>query len=520
MPQVKTPSNSSDDQPLKGLRLLVTDLDLQQREHRGIAVYSKALLKALKAAGAETWLLTDFDPPMRDVGLKRLPPAARQLIYDARVMEALVNGPQGLRSPYVETKLGSRSRLASRLWSAWLKLWELRDQLRPRSTYHVDKLSRVNLLAQYDNPYFREERLSYFEHLDGIICARHLYFHASKKALKHRPQPQNIDLGKTFDSLITTCPLNLDLVGGGSFVQTVHDLIPMEYVRHLDCVAVFGQRLASCNRAHKLFVSSATRQKFERAFGHANPVGGAVVVQPPSLQVPEGIQRSLLEQPIRLSRKALGNKSELQSFRYLLFNSSVEARKNLLFAIKAYRLSGLADHGIRLCVTGMLKRDAYSKAVAQQTDESVLLTNYIDEPTKTALFLNALAVLSPSLVEGFGIPVLDGACIGTPVIASPSDSHREIQQLHDFQTLVWLCDTTDPYSWGLAMRDLALKEQARIQDPSSERQRRLERYDSMAANVFETFQATICDQVLAGINCSNNNETLFKAGTEDSGARG
>ena len=45
------------EQPLKGLRLVVCGFELEQREHRGIAVFSKGLLRSLKQAGAEVWLL-------------------------------------------------------------------------------------------------------------------------------------------------------------------------------------------------------------------------------------------------------------------------------------------------------------------------------------------------------------------------------------------------------------------------------------------------------------------------------
>ena len=488
------------DLPLQGLRLLVTDLDLQQREHRGIAMYSKALLKALKASGAETWLLTDFDPRISEPGLARLPQRTRELIYAARVMEGLMSGHAMLRGRYLEAKLRGRNRFLSALWRLWLSLRDLPDQLRPRNRYDVSRLKRVNLHEQYDSPYFRQERLNYFEDLDGILCARHLYLNATRKALAGKPRALPIKLGRDFDGLITTCPLNLSTEGEGLFVQTVHDLIPLEYVPHLDHVALFGQRLASSIAARKLFVSQSTRTKFERAYDNSKDPGGAVIVQPPSLQIPEGSRRRLLHQGvIRPSRRAKARHAELEPFRYLLFNSSVEPRKNLLFAIKAFRLSGLSQQGIRLCVTGMLKGDPYSKAVGEQADDSVLLTDYIDETTKATLFLHAMAVLSPSLVEGFGIPVLDGACVGAPVIASPSESHQEIKALHDFNDLIWLCGTQDPMDWALAMNDLAQAELARVTDVNAERERRLTRYDLMSGLVFEQFRQTICDEVLQGV---------------------
>ena len=486
-------------QPLKGLRLVVTDLDLQQREHRGIAMYSKALLKALKASGAETWLLTDLDPRISDPGMKTLPRRTRQLIHAARVMEGLVSGPGGLRSRYWDAKL-QKWRKLTRLRRLWLGVTDVIDQALPRR-YQLSRLRRVDLHDQEDSPYFRQERLSYFEDLDGILCARYLYLNATRRALGRDPKPLRISLGDDFDGLITTCPLNLGTADNVGCLQTVHDLIPLEYVPHLDHVTLFGQRLASTVPARKLYVSAATRRKFEQAYASPNDAGGAVVVQPPSLEMPTDSKQRLLEKGmIRLSRSSNNQLVELEPFRYLLFNSSVESRKNLLFAIKAFRLSGLAEQGIRLCVTGQLKTDTYSREVAKQADSSVLLTGYIDETTKADLFLHALAVLSPSLVEGFGIPVLDGACVGAPVIASPSSSHREIQELHDFRELVWICDTTNPYDWGLAIRDLGIAELARIEDPAVERQRRLNRYEALSGEIFEAFKATVCEQVLEGIH--------------------
>ena len=47
-------------QPLKGRKILVTAYDLEQSEHRGIAVYSKSLMQCLHEAGAEVWLLTEL----------------------------------------------------------------------------------------------------------------------------------------------------------------------------------------------------------------------------------------------------------------------------------------------------------------------------------------------------------------------------------------------------------------------------------------------------------------------------
>ena len=38
------------DQPLKGLKLVVCGYELERREHRGIAVFSKGLLRSIAVA--------------------------------------------------------------------------------------------------------------------------------------------------------------------------------------------------------------------------------------------------------------------------------------------------------------------------------------------------------------------------------------------------------------------------------------------------------------------------------------
>ena len=489
------------DLPLKGLRLVVTGLDLQQMEHRGIAVYSKALLRALRNSGAELWLLTDFDPKLKGTSLRNAPAAARQLEFSARVLEALNRGFQPALVPLISTKLARRSSLVRRALKLWAGLLELPENLLMRKRYDLRQARRVELATLYDNPYTRIERLAYVDDLAGILCARDVFVSSFRAALGKGTPPIKLNLGD-FDGLVTTCPLHLSCDGDKAFVQTVHDLIPLEYVETTDHAGAFSRRLQSCLAANRLFVSSATERKYIAGYGASPTTSHAVVIQPPSLQMPAPYKRRLFEQNVlHPSRRAKARNNSLQAFRYVLFNSSVEPRKNLLFVIKAYRLSGLSEQGIRLCVTGQLKNDVYSQAVAEQADDSVLLTGYIDENTKASLFLHAMMVLSPSLVEGFGIPVLDAACVGAPVIASPSESHREIQSLHDFKQLVWICDTRDPLDWSIAMKDIAALQLTRISTStiSEERQRRLERYDLKETEVFECFQRKLCDQVLAGL---------------------
>ena len=135
---------------------------------------------------------------------------------------------------------------------------------------------------------------------------------------------------------------------------------------------------------------------------------------------------------------------------------------------------------------------------------SVIFTGYVDEATKRHLYLNALALISPSLVEGFGIPVLDAACLGLPALASPIGSHREIQAMHDFKEHVRLCSTLHTSDWASAMRRVSLKLQQQRQDqtPDGEqlllnkiRRERIQRYRALQEQVNNAFADGLCELI-------------------------
>ena len=460
-------------QPLKGRKILVTAYDLEQSEHRGIAVYSKSLMRSLHEAGAEIWLLTEFFDKLSEKGLNRLPKSAQAMIRNARILNSLALG----RRERPITILQRKFKLARKAKSLSTYFRVLINIIRRPRTYKPRDLNSFRLEDLYDNPYVRIERLDYLECVTGIISAPEIFLATQLAAQLPRLRPVRIDL-RGFDALITTCPLNIIPRNLPTFVQTIHDLIPLEYVAHNEDPLMFSHRLEACAPAHRLFVSKSTANKYNAHIQNTTMLSSlpkihkgenpreAVIIQSPSLHFPswltEDPQRIADLQPVsHLLRKdeleASKSKQKLTPLRYFLFNSSVEARKNLLFLAKAYAESNLNRKGIKLCVTGKLKGDDYSKALKEIVahEPGIILTGYVDESSKLDLYLNALGLLSPSLVEGFGIPVLDGACLGMPTIASDCESHLEIQNLHDFNEHVLCLDTLDSREWAAALQAVA-----------------------------------------------------------------
>lgn len=500
------------DQPLKGLKLVVCGYELEQREHRGIAVFSKGLLRSLKQAGAEVWLLSEVAPPMHDM-LSRawLPQAVRRTVFTARLLDQLNRG---------EALFSDDGALRRWLRSLPLVGWglsmlddgqRLKRKLFPRRHIASTQLAQVPADQLLSSPYQRCERLAYLRDIDGVLCASHCFRDSFRLARSRFRAHQTLQIDLSgFDGLITTSPLNLQPLNAPLFLQTVHDLIPLEYGRTRDHLPSFSRRLLATTSARRIYVSQDAEQKFNAALLATGTTTQAltptrVLTQCPSLQFPgdalDWEARSVDLKVLSSDQKQLHT---LLPAQFLLFNSSVVPHKNLLFALRAYMESGIERLGVHFCITGQPQHDAYSRAVTDLVSKhnSVIFTGYVDEATKRHLYLNALALISPSLVEGFGIPVLDAACLGLPALASPIGSHREIQAMHDFQEHVLLCSTLHTSDWASAMRLVSLRLQQQRQDlsPAGEqlllnriRRERIQRYQALQEQINTAFTAGLCE---------------------------
>lgn len=111
---------------------------------------------------------------------------------------------------------------------------------------------------------------------------------------------------------------------------------------------------------------------------------------------------------------------------YLLFVGTLQPRKNIARIVRGYarwrRDSGRDDIGLVLAgQQGWLYDPRWVEGVA-----GVRLPGYIDDADVAALYSGALALLFPSLHEGFGFPVLEAMRCGTPVITSSTSSLPEV----------------------------------------------------------------------------------------------
>ena len=115
---------------------------------------------------------------------------------------------------------------------------------------------------------------------------------------------------------------------------------------------------------------------------------------------------------------------------YLFFLSTIQPRKNLDTAIKAFDLykSGHPGSNLKFVIAG--SRGWGSDQTFELMENSpfksdIIRPGYITTE-KSALFRNARAFVYPSLCEGFGIPVLEAFAYDCPVITAKNSSLPEV----------------------------------------------------------------------------------------------
>jgi len=121
---------------------------------------------------------------------------------------------------------------------------------------------------------------------------------------------------------------------------------------------------------------------------------------------------------------------DLQYRRYVLCVGTLEPRKNLELAIRAYAKMPLAvRERIPLATVGMKgwltsRLESVMHPLAASGELRPL--GYASDEALAALYAGALVLVYPSLYEGFGLPPLEAMASGTPVIVSNRSSLPEV----------------------------------------------------------------------------------------------
>lgn len=237
-------------------------------------------------------------------------------------------------------------------------------------------------------------------------------------------------------------------------VSTVHDLafrrVPDAYPpkgRRRQDVAIAR---AVKKAARLLAISEATKRDLVELV-HAD--AAKIVVTPLAVHATEyvvapGVVDSVLQ------------RYRLAPQRYVLFVGRLETKKNVVTLLRAFaeiKKELGVGHPLELVLAG---KWGYGEQDIKNTlavkGNGVRVLGFTPDEDVAALYAGALAFCFPSRYEGFGLPVLEAAAAGTPVIASDIPALREVMG-----DAAMYAPATDVVAWTAALRRLVFEPELR-----------------------------------------------------------
>jgi glycosyltransferase involved in cell wall biosynthesis len=203
---------------------------------------------------------------------------------------------------------------------------------------------------------------------------------------------------------------NPPLWSPGSVVFTIHDLIhlhvPAEASRAKQAYYRLVVRPATHRAYRVLTVSQYTQREIvewtglpaERVVVVGNGVGPAFT--------PVGVHHT-------------------PGYPYLFYVGNRKPHKNLTRLLQGFAHSGLR-RDIYLVLTGMPDAALSQQITALQLQDRVVYVGHLTEPELAAYYRGALALVCPSLYEGFGLSPLEAMACGTPVVTSSRTALPEV----------------------------------------------------------------------------------------------
>ncbi|WP_075219120.1 glycosyltransferase family 4 protein [Acuticoccus yangtzensis] len=257
----------------------------------------------------------------------------------------------------------------------------------------------------------------------------------------HRDRPV-IYLRASLDRLERPGPIErIKSFPGVRMVNVCHDLIPLDYPEFVrpGTAATCAARVETLAK-HADGIISSSHYSAARLRQYLGP-------KPPKIAVSHiGSEPA----PPTAALPPLADKP------FFLVVSTIEARKNHMLLLNVWRrlVEDLGEEAPKLVIAGKRGWEAQTPIAVLDRVRSLSSHVYeagaVPDAALDVLRRNATAVLMPSFVEGFGMPVTEALSVDTPVIASDIPVFREI-----VGQAAELIDPLDGPSWTQAVIDYA-----------------------------------------------------------------
>ena len=116
----------------------------------------------------------------------------------------------------------------------------------------------------------------------------------------------------------------------------------------------------------------------------------------------------------------------LEGARYILYSGGFGLRKRLDNLLEAFDHIASSENEVRLVISGTAPPEVRRTITAMRARDRVDLVGYLTDRELARLYRSASAVAYPSVLEGFGFPVVEGFASNTPVVATRAGSIPEI----------------------------------------------------------------------------------------------
>lgn len=210
---------------------------------------------------------------------------------------------------------------------------------------------------------------------------------------------------------------------GGPSVVTIHDLA-YEYFPELflpsDLYKLKNWTRSAVTQANQIIaVSAATKQDLVKLYG---------ISEDKITVVHNGYDSDIFNLSPKISPALLVNWN-LKMENYILFLGTIQPRKNALKLVQAFHLLKQSGYPGKLVLAGNIGwlADETLAVIRSSPDaQYIVLTGYVSDQVRKALYTHADVYVLPSLYEGFGVPAIEAMACGAPVAVANNSSLPEV----------------------------------------------------------------------------------------------
>lgn len=233
----------------------------------------------------------------------------------------------------------------------------------------------------------------------------------------------------------------------GRDIVLCHDVGPLthpdQFAPGVDRLYAHAYARIRSAKPHMVFVSRTSQQAFHALFGEDFP--SSTVIYIPVRGEMSGLPASRSPEARSSEARPAGVDTP-----FLLTVGSIGRRKNQARCIAAFARSGLAAQGWRYVLIGGREPGAEEAIALGMTTAGVVMPGYAGDAELRWLYRHADGFVLMSLLEGFGMPVIEAAEHGLPCLVTESSVLAEVGG-----PAMLRADATDEAAIAEGMRALA-----------------------------------------------------------------